>query len=84
MKKHSISGLLPLKIAKIIKLMDNVSLTDLKTDLAEYGVAKYKIKYGSGFSNSTMNKDNYNFCSNCGAKLDKGSKFCSSCGSKVD
>ena len=35
MKKHSISGLLPLKIAKISKLMDNVSLTDLKIDLAD-------------------------------------------------
>lgn len=44
----------------------------LKTDLAEYGVAKYKIKYGSGFSNRTGNNgNNNNFCANCGAKLDK-------------
>ena len=84
MKKHSISGLLPLKIAKISKLMDNVPLMDLKTDLAECGVVKYKIKYGSGFSSGTINDDDHNFCANCGAKLDKGSIFCSSCGTKVE
>ena len=84
MKKHSISGLLPLKIAKISKLMDNVSLMDLKTDLAECGVVRYKIKYGSGFSSGTINDDDHNFCANCGAKLDKGSIFCSSCGTKVE
>lgn len=85
MKKHSLSMFLPLKSAKIGKLLDNLSLGELKTDLAECGVARYKIKYGSGFSNSNFDDNNENnFCSNCGAKLDKGSKFCSSCGTKVE
>lgn len=84
LKKHSISSLIPLKGAKISKLMDNVSLIDLKKDLAECGVSKYKIKYGSGFSSFTSNNDNNNFCANCGAKLDNGAKFCSSCGNKVE
>ena len=85
MKKHSLSMFLPLKSAKISKLLDNVSLEELKTDLAECGVAKYKIKYGSGFSSHDSDENNVNnFCSNCGAKLDKGSNFCGSCGTKVE
>lgn len=85
MKKHSLSMFLPLKSAKINKLLENLSLNELKTDLAECGVARYKIKYGSGFSKADFGDGSVNnFCSNCGAKLDKGSKFCSSCGTKVD
>jgi len=82
MKKHSLSGLLPFKSAKINKLMDNVSLSDLKTDLAGWGIARYKVKYSSAFTSGSNN--NNNFCSNCGAKLDNGDKFCSSCGTKVE
>ena len=85
MKKHSLSMFLPLKSAKISKLLDNLTLTELKTDLAECGVAKYKIKYGSGFSSHDFDENSVNnFCSNCGAKLDKGSNFCASCGTKVE
>ena len=52
---------------------------------SECGTARYKIKYGSGFSNRSYDPNNDNtFCSNCGARLDKWSKFCSSCGTKVE
>lgn len=95
MKKHSLSTLMPFKGSKISKLLENVSLNDLKIDLAQKGVAKYKIKYGSGYSrNYHKNKSGYSennssneekqFCTNCGSQLDKGAKFCTECGTKID
>ena len=98
MKKHSLSTLMPFKGSKISKLLESVSLNDLKIDLAQNGVAKYKIKYGSGYSrnyhknesgyskNNSENSSNEEnrFCTNCGSQLEKGARFCTECGTKID
>lgn len=83
LKKYSMSTFLPFKSSKISKLLDNVLLSDLKIDLAECGSLKYKLKYGSNYMKSNS-EDEFNFCTNCGEKLDKGALFCSSCGTKIN
>lgn len=84
LKKHSMSTFLPFKSSKINKLLDNVSLSDLKFDLAEYGNLKYKLKYSSNYMYGNSEDKVNNFCTNCGEKLDKGAVFCSSCGTKIN